>query len=276
MILTRSSHNYYCSRKWKVFILPLDIYLRYWHHSGTWYIECCHLRCFGVFCFNCSLRRVTFPPCDLCRCIGYTNKCLSQKMYHDLITYLCNYICVVCIVYFMWNECYWLMLQLPQNVTSTVCDVIYRNIKPNIDTMPLNIRVVTLSKSTQSIQQSTMPTLSPLTGIVITTNSGATIVTMTTVYIYCRGITEIRNLLSYFKWYHDDVIKWKHFPRYWPFVRGIHRSPVNSPHKGRWRGALMFSLICVWINGWVNNHEPDDLRRYRAHYDVIVLPLQHI
>ena len=44
---------------------------------------------------------------------------------------------------------------------------------------------------------------------------------------------------------HDDVIKWKHFPRYWPFVRGIHRSPVNSPHKGQWRGALMFSLICV-------------------------------
>ena len=43
---------------------------------------------------------------------------------------------------------------------------------------------------------------------------------------------------------HDDVIKWKHFPRYWPFVRGIHRSPVNSPHKGQWRGALMFTLIC--------------------------------
>ena len=46
---------------------------------------------------------------------------------------------------------------------------------------------------------------------------------------------------------HDDVIKWKHFPRNWPFVRGVHRSPVNSPHKGQWRGALMFSLICVWI-----------------------------
>ena len=44
---------------------------------------------------------------------------------------------------------------------------------------------------------------------------------------------------------HDDVIKWKHFSRYWPFVRGIHRSPVNSPHKGQWNGALMFSLICV-------------------------------
>ena len=70
---------------------------------------------------------------------------------------------------------------------------------------------------------------------------------------------------------HDDVIKWKHFPRYWPFVRGIHRSPVNSPHKGQWRGALMFSLICVWINNWVNNREAGDLRRYRAHYDVSVI-----
>ena len=56
---------------------------------------------------------------------------------------------------------------------------------------------------------------------------------------------------------HDDVIKWKHFPRYWPFVRGIHRSTVNSPHKGQWRGALMFSLICAWINGWVNNRKDE-------------------
>ena len=46
-------------------------------------------------------------------------------------------------------------------------------------------------------------------------------------------------------WYHsqhDDVSKWKHFQRNWPFVRGIHRSTVNSPHKDQWRGALMFSL----------------------------------
>ena len=47
--------------------------------------------------------------------------------------------------------------------------------------------------------------------------------------------------------------------------------PVNSPHKGQWRGALVFSLICVWINGWVNNREAGDLRRYRAHYDVTVM-----
>ena len=66
--------------------------------------------------------------------------------------------------------------------------------------------------------------------------------------------------------------KWKHFPRYWHFVRGIHRSPANSPHKGQWRGVLMFSLICTRINGWVNNGEADDLRRHRARYDVTVMP----
>ena len=77
------------------------------------------------------------------------------------------------------------------------------------------------------------------------------------------------------KWVlHDDGIKWKHFPRYWPFVRGIHQPPVNSPHKGQWRGALMFSLICAWINGWINNGEAGDLRRHRAHYDVTVIDLK--
>ena len=47
--------------------------------------------------------------------------------------------------------------------------------------------------------------------------------------------------------------------------------PVNSPHKGKWRGALMFSLICVWIKIWVNNREAGDLRRHRCHYDVTVM-----
>ena len=45
----------------------------------------------------------------------------------------------------------------------------------------------------------------------------------------------------------------------------------ESPHKGQWRRPLMFSLICVWINGWVNNRETGDLRHYRAHYDVILM-----
>ena len=68
---------------------------------------------------------------------------------------------------------------------------------------------------------------------------------------------------------------WRHqmetFPRYWPFVRGIHRSPVNSPHKGQWRWALVFSLIYAWIKGWVNNREACDLRWHRPHYDVTVM-----
>ena len=70
---------------------------------------------------------------------------------------------------------------------------------------------------------------------------------------------------------YDDVIKWKHFPRYWPFVREIHRSLVNSPHKGQWLGALMLFFICAWINGWVNNREAGDLRRHCAHCDVTVM-----
>ena len=69
----------------------------------------------------------------------------------------------------------------------------------------------------------------------------------------------------------DDVIKWKHFPRYWPFVRGIHRSPINSPHKGKWLGALMFSLIYAWANGWFNTRDASDLNRHRTYYDVTVM-----
>ena len=66
-------------------------------------------------------------------------------------------------------------------------------------------------------------------------------------------------ILSSITWkekiYHDDVIKWKHFPPYWPFVRRIHLAPVIFPHKGQWRGALMSSLICTWINDRVSNGE---------------------
>ena len=57
--------------------------------------------------------------------------------------------------------------------------------------------------------------------------------------------------------FYDDVIKWKHFPRYWSF--------------GQWRGASMFSFIFVRTNNWGNNGDARDLRRHRAHYDVIVM-----
>ena len=68
---------------------------------------------------------------------------------------------------------------------------------------------------------------------------------------------------------------WRHqmetFSALLAIVHGIHRSPVNSPHRGQWRGASMFSLICAWINGWVNNREAGDLRRHRAHYEVTLM-----
>ena len=73
------------------------------------------------------------------------------------------------------------------------------------------------------------------------------------------NITAVDALLTSHWIAHDDVIKWKHFPRYWPFVRGFHRSPVNSPHKGLWRWVLRFSSICAWINGCVNNRGAGDV-----------------
>ena len=71
----------------------------------------------------------------------------------------------------------------------------------------------------------------------------------------CDGNSTLVQVMAWRIWanvvwglcHHDDVIKWKHLMRYWPFVPGIHRSPVNSPHKGQRRGALMF-FICAWIN----------------------------
>ena len=78
----------------------------------------------------------------------------------------------------------------------------------------------------------------------------------------CARIIDTGKVTSF---HHGDVIKWKHFPIDWAFVRGIHRSPVNSPHKGQWRRALMSALICAWTNGWVDNRDAGDLRRLHAH-----------
>ena len=71
--------------------------------------------------------------------------------------------------------------------------------------------------------------------------------------------------------FYDDVIKWKHFPRYWPFVRGIHRwIPLTKASDTE----LWCFLRFAWINGWVNNRGAGDLSRHRAHYDVIVMSLE--
>ena len=60
----------------------------------------------------------------------------------------------------------------------------------------------------------------------------------------------------------DDVIKWKHFPRYWPFVRGTQRSPMDSPHKGQCRSVPDKQL---------SKQSRTNLRRHRAHYHTIAI-----
>ena len=91
--------------------------------------------------------------------------------------------------------------------------------------------------------------------------------------VLCYPLDGMRRLTKMIR--NDLATWWRHqrkkISRYWSFVRGIHRSSVNSPHKGQWRGALMFALIYTWTNGYVNNRDPGDLRRHRAHYDGTVM-----
>ena len=75
--------------------------------------------------------------------------------------------------------------------------------------------------------------------------------------------------------FHDDVNTSKHSPRYWPFVRGIHRSQLNSHHKGQWRRALMFYMICALTNSLLNSRDAGDLRRHCTHYDVTIMWSPH-
>ena len=67
-------------------------------------------------------------------------------------------------------------------------------------------------------------------------------------------------------WWHHQIDT---FSALLAICAGNSQSLVNSLHKGQWCGALMFSLIYVWINGWVNNGEAGDLRCHRAHYSVL-------
>ena len=91
--------------------------------------------------------------------------------------------------------------------------------------------------------------------------------------VFVRGIHRLP-VNSPHKWPATRKIFPFHDVMYWPFVWGIHWSPVNPPNKDQWRGALMFSLICDWIKGWVNNRKTGDLRRHRIHYDVSVMKSQ--
>ena len=84
------------------------------------------------------------------------------------------------------------------------------------------------------------------------------------------GFVYLSYHVEYWDCQRDDVIKWKHFPHYWAFVRRFTVHRWILPYKGRWRGALMFSLICAWTNGSKQSRRRW-LRRHRTHYDVTVM-----
>ena len=85
--------------------------------------------------------------------------------------------------------------------------------------------------------------------------------------LWCR---QLYHYSSYWTWWRHQM---ETFSALLAICAGNSPVPVNSPHKGQWRGALLFSLICTRISGWVNNGEAGDLRRHRAHYDVTVMNL---
>ena len=83
--------------------------------------------------------------------------------------------------------------------------------------------------------------------------------------------------------FHDDVIKWKQFPRHWPFVRAIRRlavdlHPYPSPpppppplqRPATWRFDVIFDLR---LNQRLSKHPRDagDMRRHRVHRDVTLM-----
>ena len=110
-----------------------------------------------------------------------------------------------------------------------------------------------------SLRKSKNPLMSSISGVDIFRNS------------YTQETTECSEVMS-----PDVSISWwRHqmetFSALLAICAGNSPVPVNSPHKGQWRGALMFTLICARIYSWVNNSEAGEMRRYRAHYDVIVM-----
>ena len=91
-----------------------------------------------------------------------------------------------------------------------------------------------------------------------------------TIFINHFKVWQLLKVIS-FHWIKRNWKSSSCFPSHWPFMCGIHRSPVNSPRKGQWSGALMFSLICARTNGWVNNRDAGDLRCHCVHYVVTVM-----
>ena len=90
------------------------------------------------------------------------------------------------------------------------------------------------------------------------------------VWFWCKlGLV----LTKLFHSLHNDVIKWKHFPHYWPFIEECTSHWWIPLTKVSDESFLIFSLMCTWINNWVNSSEAGDLRHYCAHHEVIVMSL---
>ena len=84
----------------------------------------------------------------------------------------------------------------------------------------------------------------------------------------CNAVHWVLSTFFLFSWWRHQM---ETFSALLAICVGNSPVPVNSPHKSQWHGALMFSLICAWINVWVNTGEAGDLKCHHAHYDVIVM-----
>ena len=74
-----------------------------------------------------------------------------------------------------------------------------------------------------------------------------------------------------------NILPWHWSPLcYWPFVRGIHWSSMDSPHKRLAAQALIFSLMLAWTNCWTNMPVPGYLTRYDTHVKVFANLLQYL
>ena len=79
---------------------------------------------------------------------------------------------------------------------------------------------------------------------------------------------------------HDDVINWEHFPRYWPFVRGTHRSSVNSPQRPVTRSFDVFfdlskQLSIQWWGWWFETLSRPLWRHRNEKYKLVFMISHH-
>ena len=111
--------------------------------------------------------------------------------------------------------------------------------------------------------------------VLVTPVVGSIVSRFTTFPLFKTGYVDYNDATRRLK---STATRWRHqmepFSALLALCAGNSPAPVNSPHKGQWRGALMFSLICARINDWVNSREAGDLRRHRGHYDVNVMKLR--